>query len=261
MLRPQARFPGLVFHLVKLADAGEDFHRQRIVGRQFGGLDKAAPEMGHASDIDDAFAQFVINPIAVALQLARKSPQKSLRPFAPAPHLKVKDDRSSGLAKLPEVSLMVAPGFFPRLHRDRGFIGLQIGTADQLDGLRPNHRAQQLSGSQEAVGHRFAAQLHVIIVRQDGALTIDRQVLLELLGQRFDDKFVREFALGHDLGRGRRGGHPLLFQTMGAALLPLGYAHVKGGRLAHQFLAALVADDRSARPRIGRNGSLGDGRG
>jgi len=35
-VRPQARFAGFFFHLVNLADAGEDFHRQRILRRQFG---------------------------------------------------------------------------------------------------------------------------------------------------------------------------------------------------------------------------------
>src|SRR5208283_1674074 len=51
-------------------------------------------------------------------------------------------------------------------------------------------------------------------------------------------------ALGNDLGRGGRGGHAWLLLAMGAAFFPQDDADMKGGRIAHQFLAPVVADDR-----------------
>jgi hypothetical protein len=41
--RPQAGLPGFLFHRVKLADAFDDLHRQRVLRRQFGRFDKAPP--------------------------------------------------------------------------------------------------------------------------------------------------------------------------------------------------------------------------
>jgi hypothetical protein len=37
---------------------------------------------------------------------------------------------------------------------------------------------------------------------------------------------------------------------MGATLFPLGRTHVKGGRLAHQFLADFVSDDETPGPAL-----------
>ena len=96
-----------------------------------------------------------------------------------------------------------------------------------------------------------------MVVGQPGALAIDRRVLLGFPGQRLDDEFVGEFALGHDLGRGGRGGHALFLLTMRAALFPQGHADVEGGRIAHQFLAALVADDRALGPALAATAVLG----
>ena len=135
--RPQAGLPGFFFHRVKLADAFDDFRRQRVLRRQFGRFDKAPPGMGHATGIDDAFAQFVIGAVAVALQLAAKTSQELFRAFPSAPHLKVEHDRSARLAEFPNVGPVVAPGFFARLHRHGGFIGLQIGTVYAVRPLAP----------------------------------------------------------------------------------------------------------------------------
>ena len=83
-----------------------------------------------------------------------------------------------------------------------------------------------------------------MILRQFGLLPINRQVLLILVDQQFNDHFVGQLAFGHDLVGQRRTGHALFFQTMRAAFLSFDHPHKEFGRFARQFFAGLVADHR-----------------
>ncbi len=152
-------------------------------------------------------------------------------------HLKVEHHRSAWLAVFPNEGSMVAPGFFTGLHRHGGLIGLQVGTFAQFLRLRPRQRGQQSARRQDAGRHGGPAQVYPVVLRQHGALPIDGRVLLVFPGQRLDDKFIGKFALGHDLGRGGGGGHPLFLLTMGTPLFPQGHPDMEGGRIADQFLA------------------------
>ena len=129
--------------------------------------------------------KFVIGGVTVALEGAAKTLEEGLRACPAAPHLKVKDDRPARLAVFPKIGLMVAPGFFPGLHRHGGFIRLQIVSpgATRPPAPAPPRRSNS-PGGQNGVGQRFAAQIHAVIFRQRGALAIDRGVLLVFLDQR-----------------------------------------------------------------------------
>jgi hypothetical protein len=241
--RPQAGLPGFFFHRVKLADALDDLCGQRVLRRQFARFDKAPPRVRHATSIDNALAQLVVGRVTIALQGAAKTSQELFRALPSASHLKVKHDRSARLAVFPNEGPVVAPVFFPGLHGHGSFIGLQVRHLSQFVRLRPHHGGQQPARCQNAGRQGGPAQVDAVVVRQHGALPIDGRVLLVFSGQRLDDKFIGQFALGHDLGRGRRCGHALFVLTMRTALFPKGHPDMEGGRVAHQFLAPLVADD------------------
>ena len=111
------------------------------------------------------------------------------------------------------------------------------------------------------VGERLAAQVNFKILDQRGALAVNRQVQLILAHQHLDDELVGKLALGHNLRRGRSRGHSLFLLAMGAALLPLDHPDPELGRLAGQFLAGFVANDRPLRAAFLAGAILRDSRG
>src|SRR5271165_6908969 len=87
----------------------------------------------------------VIRCIAVGLENAFELSQEPLRSVAPATQAEIEHDASSGATVLPEVRLVVLPSALACLHIDRGFVRLNVASADQFSPYCRDHRDQQLA--------------------------------------------------------------------------------------------------------------------
>src|ERR1035438_5605120 len=84
----------------------------------------------------------VIRCIAVGLENAFELSQEPLRPIACTAETEVEHHGSSWATVLPEVRLVILTSALACLHIDRGFIGLDVGAADQLSPHGGDHRDQ-----------------------------------------------------------------------------------------------------------------------
>src|SRR5271154_7598778 len=82
----------------------------------------------------------VIRCIAVGLEKAFELSREPLRPIASATQAEIEHRASSGATVLPEVRFVVLTSALACLHIDRGFIGLNVSSRDQLSPHRRDHR-------------------------------------------------------------------------------------------------------------------------
>ena len=207
--------------------------------------------MRPTTDIHNAFTQFGVGLVAIALEFATKTLQKLPRPIPPAPHLKFKDHDCARPAELPNKRPVVAPSLFARLTGHGGFVGLNISPSQQLPALGSHHRAQQAAGGQDCIVERLTTQFDSKIFHQGGTLPINRKVQLVFAHQHFDNELVGKLALGNDLRWSGSRRHPLFLLTMRAALLPFDDAHPELGWFARQFFSRIIANHRTLSTALG----------
>src|SRR5216684_3127745 len=84
-------------------------------------------------------ADLVIRRISVGLENAFELSQEPLRSIASAAQTKVEHHASSGSAVLPQIGLMILSLALACLHIHRGFIRLNITSANQFPPHRGDH--------------------------------------------------------------------------------------------------------------------------
>ena len=103
--------------------------------------------------------------------------QELLRTLAPSSQAKVEYRFSARLAVLPQVRLMIRSAFVVHLHRHDRFVGLQIGSAQQILPHRRHHRLQQLAHAHHPTIQRGPADLQTRFPLQDRRLPVQRQMI------------------------------------------------------------------------------------
>src|SRR5258708_13859156 len=90
-------------------------------------------------------ADLIISRVSVSLENAFELSQEPLRPIASATQAEIEHHASSGATVLPEVRLVVLSPALACLHIDRGFVRLNVTSADQFSPHCRDHRAHQLA--------------------------------------------------------------------------------------------------------------------
>ena len=209
--------------------------------------------MHHPRPAEAALVGYVI----VGLENAREGGEELLWPFASAAHAKIEDRPTARRSVLPEVGLMVLTTLVVRLHIDRGFVGLEVTTGQQLPAHGPDHRGEHLADRHHPAAHRGPRDLDAHIAQQDGALTIEWAVIGILADDGVDNHLVGHQALVDDARWKRRHGDALLLAPLAGAFLALDDLDVILGRLDLQHFAVVVADHFRFRAALSAHALLG----
>src|ERR1035441_3902088 len=85
-------------------------------------------------------ADLIVGRVPVSLQNAFELSQKALRSIASTAQAEVEQHTSTRLNVLPQIRLVVLSPSLACLHIDRGFMRLNVSSANQLSPHRGDHR-------------------------------------------------------------------------------------------------------------------------
>jgi hypothetical protein len=143
-------------------------------------------------------ADLVIRHIPVSLQNAFELSQEPLRPIASTAQAEIEHNASSGATVLPEVRLVVLTSAVACLHIDRGFIRLNVASANQLSPHCGHHWNQQLAHFEDPAVQRCAADFQTDVSFQNHTLPVQGSVIAILTDDRVNDDAVARQTLLDD---------------------------------------------------------------
>src|ERR1017187_6474022 len=153
-------------------------------------------------------ADLIVGRVPVSLQNAFELSQKALRSIASTAQAEVEHHRSSGATVLPQIRLVVLTSALACLHIDRGFIRLNVTSADQFSPHCRDHRDQQFADFEDPAIQRCAADFQAEVPFQNHALTMQGRVIAIFADDRLDDDPVTRQALLDDPWRRGAGTTP-----------------------------------------------------
>src|SRR6516164_1601440 len=137
---------------------------------------------------------------------------------------------------------MVFPSALAYLPVHWGFIGLDVGAADQLSPHRSDHRGEQFAHPQYPTIERRPAEFQTRVPLQDRALSIQWSMVAVLADDCVDHDLVTGQALLDDPWRQGRRDHTPFLARLASTLLAFRDQHEVLRRLYIQLGAYLVAD-------------------
>src|SRR5216683_7102186 len=146
-------------------------------------------------------ADLIISRVSVSLENAFELSQEPLRPIASATQAEIEHHASSRATVLPEVRLVVLSPALACLHIDRGFVRLNVTSADQFSPHCRDHRDQQLADFEDPAVQRRSADFQAEVPFQNHALPIQRRMIAIFADNRVDDDAVTRQALLDDPSR------------------------------------------------------------
>src|SRR5664280_3501221 len=190
-------------------------------------------------------ADLLVGGIAVSLENAFELSQEPPRSIAPTTQTEVEHHTSSGSAVLPQVGLMILSSSLAHLHIDRGFVRLNVTSADQFSPHCGDHRDQQLADFQDPAVQRRSADFQADVSSQNHALPIQGCVIAIFADDRVDDDAVTRQALLDDPWWQRCRNHSKLLTRPASPFLSFRDQHEILRRLYIQLGTLLVADHHS----------------
>jgi hypothetical protein len=186
------------------------------------------------------------------LENAFELSQEPLRSITSATQAEIEHHSSSGATVLPEIRLVVLSSALVRLHIDRGFIRLNVTSADQLSSHRGDHRDQKLANFQNPAVQRRAADFQADVSFQNHALPMQGNVVAIFADDRVDhDAVTRQALLDDPWWQGRRNNSEFLTRPASPFLSfrdqheVLRWLHIQLGTLLvadhHSFFTATLA--------------------
>ena len=149
-------------------------------------------------------ACFAVRRIAVALEPSSEWGQEVRRSLPCAAHLKIVNHQTARHTVFPKVGLMVFALGTIALHRNRGFVRLNVLASQKLGFHGGHHAREQFSGLEHRAAQRGLTDLHSCIAPDPGGLPVERRVVAVFFDDGFHNETVGEDAF-FDNGKRRTG--------------------------------------------------------